>query len=888
VDPRFCSVATICEPGPAVSGTDALSLVDVQVHHGPMSAADGPDVDAEAELSRGPAHVSLQVNGVKRSLRRTGSLLSALRDQVALTGAKPGCGEGACGSCTVLVDGDPVRACQRRVEECAGTEVTTVESLALGGLLHPVQQAFVEVAALQCGYCTPAMVLSVAALLARDPDPGDGAIDSALAGNVCRCGCYLRIRRAVHRGAELVAQLEAGGAPRLPVTAASDSWEQPDPSRPAPRPARPWDLCGPADRDWFDVLGDGLVVVLPAPPAAPGMWSSGGGAWLHVGADAMVTAFTGKVDVGQDNRTALRLLVAEELQVPLSRVRLAMGDTDLCPYDIGTFGSRSMPDAGTALRQVAAFARGCPPVPVGSRRVEVVSGEPVMTPPVAWRVAGTAHTPPGAVDSVTGARRFVSDLSVPGIWHGAVLRPPVLGARLRDLDATAVEGRPGVLLVRTPDLVAVLAAEQDAARSAVADLRAQWDVPTAPSNDSLESFLRSHPTQDAQGWEGPFHRSVGDVEAGFAGAELRLDATYTTAFVAPAALEPRAAVAVWDDQPALTVWVGTQTPFLVRAELAAALDVGEQQVRVVVPPTGGGFGGKHGASVALEAATLARHAGRPVRVAWTRHEEFTAGTVRPAAVIDVSAGVSASGDLTAWRFTNINSGAAAITTPYRVPNQRIEYQPAASPLSQGSYRALAATANNFARESHIDELASRLGRDPLEFRLHNLADERLGAVLQAVAARVGWAARAAGSGWGIACGLEKDGRVATAARVGLDPAGRLRVLALATAYECGALVNPETVTNQIEGAMAMGLGGTLFESVQFTDGVVTNGTFTGYRVPRFHDIPPVEVILVNRPDLPSAGAGETPMIAVAPAVANAVFDATGQRLRSLPLGLDSS
>ena len=256
-------------------------------------------------------------------------------------------------------------------------------------------------------------------------------------------------------------------------------------------------------------------------------------------------------------------------------------------------------------------------------------------------------------------------------------------------------------------------------------------------------------------------------------------------------------------------------------------------------------------------------------------------------MIDVSAGVSASGALTAWTFTNINSGAAAITTPYRVANQRVEYQPAASPLAQGSYRALAATANNFARESHIDELARRLGRDPLEFRLDNLADDRLGAVLQAVATRVGWAARAPGSGWGIAGGLEKDGRVATAAHVGLDQAGRLRVLALVTAYECGALVNPETVTNQVEGAMVMALGGTLFERIQFTDGAVTNGTLTDYRVPRFHDVPPLEVILVNRPDLPSAGAGETPMIAVGPAVANAVFDATGRRLRSLPLALDN-
>jgi isoquinoline 1-oxidoreductase len=809
------------------------------------------------------------------------SLLSALRGELGLTGAKPGCGEGACGSCTVLVDSRPVRACQQQVDDIAGASVITIEGLVTGGRLHPVQQAFVEVGATQCGYCTPGMVLSAVALLARDPDPDDDAVSEALSGNLCRCGAYARVRKAVRRAVELTAEPGAGDS--LLVTPSTKDWNLPDPGQHVRRPSRPWDMTEPENRDWFEVLGDGLVVVLPPQVPAPGTWATGGGAWLHVGSDGIVTAFTGKVDMGQDNRTALRLLVAEELRVPLETVRLAMGDTDLCPYDMGTFGSRSMPDAGSALSQVAAYARSILPVPTGSRRIEIVKGEPEVTRPSQWRIAGSPHVPPGTIDAVTGALQFVSDLTLPGLWHAAMLRPPVFNAELAHLDTTALDGRSDVRVVHTPTGVGVVARDRAEARMALAEVEVTWEIPEAPSDDDLEAFLRSHPTAGEDGWSGPFHHEQGDPDGALEAAAVRVKAAYTTAFVAPAALETRAAVAIWDDGGRLTIWTGTQTPFPVRAQVAGALGLDEQQVRIIVPPTGGGFGGKHAAGVATEAAFLAREIGKPVRVAWTRREEFSVGTLRPAAVIDVEAGATSDGELTAWTFTNINSGRAAITTPYRVANQRIDYQPAESPLAQASFRALAATANNFARESHIDELAHLVGHDPVEFRLANLADDRLAAVLRAAAERFGWTTGQHDAGRGIACGLEKEGRVATAAQVSVGQDGQLRVIRLVTAYECGAVVNPGTVINQIEGATVVALGGALFEAIHFSVGAITNGSFSGYRVPRISDVPPIEVVLLQRADLPSSGAGETPMIAVAPAVANAIFDATGGRRRSLPL-----
>jgi CO/xanthine dehydrogenase Mo-binding subunit len=270
---------------------------------------------------------------------------------------------------------------------------------------------------------------------------------------------------------------------------------------------------------------------------------------------------------------------------------------------------------------------------------------------------------------------------------------------------------------------------------------------------------------------------------------------------------------------------------------------------------------------------------------WSRQEEFTWGHFRPAAVIDVRSGATRQGRIVAWQFQTINAGPSAIHNPYQVPNQSIDYQPAASPLAQGPYRALAATANNFARESHMDELAERLDLDPLEMRLAHLDDDRLAAVLRAAAERVGWARRqrGGGHGMGIAAGIEKDGRVATSVEVVAHPDRRIEIVRVVTAFECGAIVNPENLTNQIEGAIVMGLGGAEFEAIHFGGGRILNPAFSEYRVPRFHDCPPIEVILLDRKDVASAGAGETPIICVAPALAGAIFEATGQRLRALPL-----
>jgi len=378
-------------------------------------------------------------------------------------------------------------------------------------------------------------------------------------------------------------------------------------------------------------------------------------------------------------------------------------------------------------------------------------------------------------------------------------------------------------------------------------------------------------------------------DAGMAAADVKLQATYTVAYIAHAPLEPRAALAEWEDGK-LTVWTGTQVPFGVREELATAFGIPQDRVRVIVPDTGSGYGGKHTGECAVEAARLAKAAGKPVKLVWTREEEFTWAYFRPAGVIEVSSGVRHDGTITAWEFDNYNSGGSAIEGMYDIAKRRTAFHPSQSPLRQGSYRGLAATANHFAREVHMDEMAHVLKLDPVEFRLKNIKDERLRAVLQAAAKTFGWGGKKTdGRGVGIACGFEKGSYIATAAEVSVDAkTGRVKIERVVESFECGAIVNPRHLHNQVEGAVMQAIGGALFESIQFKNGQILNGKFSKYRLPRFSDMPVIEVVLVDRKDLPSAGAGETPIVGLAPAVANAIFDLTGKRIRSLPLASASS
>jgi isoquinoline 1-oxidoreductase len=591
---------------------------------------------------------------------------------------------------------------------------------------------------------------------------------------------------------------------------------------------------------------------------------------IEIAPDGTVTVFSGKVEEGQGPRTELAMAAAEELRVPLSKVRVVLADTDVTPSDGITAGSRTTPGTVPVVRKAAAAKR---------------AGGGALTPPSEWKVLGKTEWRTDAREIVTAAHRFPSDIVRPGMLYGAVVRPPQPGAALESADVAAAEKMKGVTVVRDGSFIACAAPSSYAARKAAEAVTAKWTAPERPSSGALFDHLKKTAKGPGRG------QPRGSIEEGMKSAARKFAAAYRVAYVQHAPMEPRAAVAEWQDGK-LTVWTGTSNPFSVRDQLAQAFRIRPGQVRVIVPDFGGGFGGKHTGEAAIEAARLAKEAGKPVKLCWTRGEEFMWAYCRPAALIEVEAGLDAGGKILAWDFANYNSGAAAIDTPYAIANARIRYIEADSPLRQGSYRCLAATANNFARESFMDELAEAAGRDPLEFRMAHLENVRIKNVLAAAAEKFGWAARVKqkrpGRGVGLACGTEKNSVVAACVEVEIDKTGAPRLVEIVEAFECGALLNPGNVRSQVEGCILMGLGAALREEMLFTNGRVTNGRFSSYRVTRLRDIPEkMDIILLDRKDLEPAGAGETPIIAVAPAMANAMFSITGRRVRRMPLRVES-
>jgi isoquinoline 1-oxidoreductase subunit beta len=698
---------------------------------------------------------------------------------------------------------------------------------------------------------------------------------------------------------------------------------------------------GTSRRDFIRALGAGILIAVAAEPGAAqvaprGLGRSGRGgqrrggfgrggpstiaARLHIGLDGIITVMTGKVECGQGARAEHTQAAAEELGVAADQVRLIMADTELVPDDGGTFGSQSTPSSVPSIRRGCAAARNVlcafagqrwnvDPKTLNVRGGKVkdaggkqtlgyadlaadkdaakllagpIPGDVALSAVQSWKVMGTSVPRPNQRDLVTGAHQYPSDIHRPGMLYGKVLRPPAYGATLESLDTSAARAMPGVIVVQDKDFVGVAAPTSFRAAQAIEALAnsAKWNpAPAQPSSEKLYDHLREH----ARGGI-PKNPYADEAKGG-----KTLAQTYHVAYVQHCPLEPRAAVAEWEG-PKLMVWTGTQNPFRVKSELVSAMGVPENQVRVIVPDFGGAFGGKHTGECAVEAARLARAIGKPVSLRWTREEEFTWAYFRPAALIEAAASIDDSGTLTSWSFINVNSGGNEVQTPYRVAKNQCKFVGSDAPLKHGSYRALAVTANNFGRESFMDEMAHLAARDPLEFRLAHLDEARLRNVLQEAANKFNWAKRASkrepNVGVGLACGTDKGSVVAACVEVKLDDDKKgYKVTHVCQAFECGKIVNPENLNRQVGGAIVMGMGPALREEMRFADGKILNASFRVYQVPRFGDVPELDIHLIDRPDLPSAGAGETPIIAIAPAIANALFAACGIRVRQMPIRL---
>jgi isoquinoline 1-oxidoreductase len=683
-------------------------------------------------------------------------------------------------------------------------------------------------------------------------------------------------------------------------------------------------------RDILGAVGGGIVVLFGLSPSTPPAAAERPGypddfhAYLAIGADGRVTVFSGKIEMGQGVMTSLAQMAAEELGADLASIDMVLGDTDKCPWDMGTFGSMSTRFFGPALRAAAAKARSLLTtlaaaklgVPADRVRIEngvaSVAGDPgrrvsfaqladgvaiaetvkqaaVLRSAADFSVMGRSPRRLDGVEKVTGSARYAADIRLPGMLYARLLRPPVHGATLSQADTTAAEKLPGVQVIRRGELIAVLHADPEAAAAALALIAAEWRRPGATLNqDNIFEHLRAHagaPTQIA---------AKGDIAA--AQVAKTFESTFEKGYVAHAPIEPHAALADVRADGA-TVWASTQTPFPTRDGIAAALGLDPKRVRVITPFVGGGFGGKSASDQAVEAARLSQLCGKPVQVERTRAEEFFYDTFDPASVVTISSALDRNGRISRWDYQVLAAGERGAAIVYDIPNLRIQSAGGLSyggapplrdlhPFAVGPWRAPGANMNIFATESQIDIMAAAAGADPLAFRLQHIADARMRRVLLSAAESFGWSAAAgpSGRGYGIALSSDAGSLVATIAEVRVDKAsGKVTVVRMVCAQDMGIVVNPEGARMQIEGGLTMGLGYTLTEELRFQGGEVLDRNFGSYRLPRFSALPRIEVVLVRNDGLAPQGCGEPAITTAGAVIANAVFDATGARIWRLPM-----
>lgn len=673
--------------------------------------------------------------------------------------------------------------------------------------------------------------------------------------------------------------------------------------------------------------------------------------WLRINRDGTVTAFPGKVEIGQGILTALAQIVAEELDVALERIRLAPADTTYSPDEGMTSGSQSITDGGAALRYASAEARdlllqraaarlgvSLEQLAVADGVIRARSGGSVTywdlatddllareataeirpKPASSHTIIGTPAPRRDIPAKVSGAPSFVHDLDFPGMLHGRIARPPSYQARLVSLDETEVRALPGVVaVVRDGSFLGVVAEREEQAIRALTRMKrlARWEETTAlPEPDPR--FLLKEATEDEV-------ISEKQDAAAVARAAKSVEAEYTKPYIAHAALGPSCAVARCDPDR-YTVWTHSQGIYPLRTHLARALGVEEQRVTAIHVDGAGCYGHNGADDAALDAALLARALpGRPVRVQWSREDEFTWEPYGPAMVVKLKAGLDASGNIVNWTediWSNPHSsrpsgggvnlvaawhlarplqpspprnpplpggGSHRNAIPiYEFPNQRVTNRLVKRvPVRVSALRALGATANVFAIESFMDELAAAAGADPVEFRLRHLKDPRARAVIETVAKKAGWRKGERGDGArgrGIGFARYKNGACYLAVIVEVEMEREIAVRRAWAAIDAGLVINPDGLANQTEGGIIQATSWALKEAVRYDRSRILTTNWDEYPILSFAESPVVEVTILNQPEQPPLGAGEGQQGPTAAAIANAIHNAMGVRLRDMP------
>ncbi|MCC7274194.1 MAG: xanthine dehydrogenase family protein molybdopterin-binding subunit [Alphaproteobacteria bacterium] len=674
--------------------------------------------------------------------------------------------------------------------------------------------------------------------------------------------------------------------------------------------------------------------------------------FVAVDAAGNVTIFSGKVDLGTGVRTAITQIAAEELSVPLDRVRVVQGDTALTPDQGITWGSLTIQVGGMQIRQACATARellvgraaerlavareelttrngavvrrsGGKGVPyaklIGDRRFETkVDAAAPLKDPASYTVVGRPVRRLDIPGKVTGTFVYVQDFKLRGMLHGRVLRPPALKATLQSVDDGKARRVPGyVATVRKGSFLAAVATSEWAAIKGMMALEPTWSSWAGlPESGKLWEHVRGSRVARDEALQ-----TAGDTAAAMreGGTAKVMSATYDFAIHTHGSIGPSCAVADFTGGR-LTVWTASQATHLLRQQLANMLSLKADDIRCVYLEGAGCYGRNAHEDAAADAALLAVELGRPVRVQWSRADEHGWDPKGPPTLIDMRAAVDG-GDVVGWESMafipdrpkgfavtlvaaelaglpkdeafpgNVHQGLAI---PYAFPNIKATARwLAETPLKPSWIRTPGRMQNTFANESFIDECATVAGVDPLDFRRRNLKDARGLEMLERLAKLADWKPRTAARagdgdvarGRGVAYTKYELVRtyVGIVADVAVDrKTGKIRVERCFVAHDCGQIINPDGLRNQIEGNVVQTVSRTLIEEVTFDRSAVTSIDWATYPILTFPDVPDVVIDLIDRPAEKPWGAGEPTAAVVPAAIANAVFDATGVRLRSVP------
>lgn len=875
--------------------------------------------------------ITLHVNGRiwDLAINPETPLLYVLRNDLGLKGVKYGCGSEQCGTCKVLIDGQAVPTCKLPVKNVVGADIITIEGLGTIDDLHPLQEAFIEEQAIQCGYCTSGMITAAQGLLNRIRYPTDEEIREAMAKNLCRCGVQDRVRRAI--------KLRIGRPEKSPIYQVIPGIQlQTDAIEPFQGQIWPSSLNRNLDLD----------------------------SWIQINSDGTVTVFTGKVEFGQGIQTALAQIVAEELDVSLKRIRMETVATDTSPDEGLTVGSMSLESSGRSLRLVAAEVRhilltiafeeleapldrlivrdGVISDPTTGRSITYwklfggqsfgrpFSGHYLPKEPDLYEIVGTPAKRLDLCDKVTGRPVYVHDLDLPGMLQARIVRPPNYAAKLISAELESVLQMPGVVkVVQDGSFLAVIAQREDQAIDAQQALKSSviWEGKAKlPAEESIYKHLLSAPAESFLVVEGistddpiPLHSVPAD-------SSYTMQATYYRPYQMHASLGPSAAVAQYANGK-LIIWVHSQGVYPIRKTIAPVVGMNESDIRVIHTEGSGCYGHNGADDAALDAALIAKNfEGVPISVKWTRADEFSWEPYGPAMVMKLKASMGSDGEVLDWnhdvwsyphlgraRDGGRQSGLLAswylaepwdkvqrmpIHAPhigshrnadplYNFPKKRIvKHFVPESPLRVSAMRGLGAYGNVFAIESFMDEIAHALGIDAVEFRLRNLDDERAKAVIMAAVEKAGWGQDIGeDQGCGIAFAQYKNRQCYTAIVVDLHvdrQSGVIKVLRAVIAADAGQIVNPDGLSNQLEGSFVQSTSWTLKEQVMFNESGILAEDWDSYPILQFPYVPKIETVLINRPEMPFLGSGEAAQGPTPAAIANAVYNAVGIRLREIP------